>query len=135
MTHSQRRSRIKVHTLHLASADCSVERLFVADHIFARGSITGQGIDSGCAAVSERACESTHDLGRERRIPVWIVGQPSDDGSEPRIMTPVLVGVNMRFAVVRRLMVAGNRESSSPGIGAWAERYLAELFARLKGQA
>jgi hypothetical protein len=30
-------------------------------------------------------------------------------------------------------MVAGNRESSSPGIGAWVERYLTEVFRLLKG--
>lgn len=73
-------------------------------------------------------------VARERRIPTWIVGQPSADGSEPRIVQPVLIAENLRFADVKRLMVAGNRESSSPGIGAWVERYLAELFGRLKGQ-
>jgi hypothetical protein len=74
-------------------------------------------------------------LARERRIPVWIVGEPGDDASEPRMITPVPIRENLRFAAVRSLMVAGNRESSSPGIGARAEAYLAELFARLKGQA
>jgi hypothetical protein len=33
----------------------------------------------------------------------------------------------------RTIMVAGNRESSSPGIGAWVERYLTEVFRLLKG--
>jgi hypothetical protein len=51
------------------------------------------------------------------------------------VITPVLIAENLRFAAVKRLMVAGNRESSSPGIGARAEAYLAELFARLEGQA
>lgn len=32
---------------------------------------------------------------------------------------------------VRTLMVAGNRESSAPGIGAWVEDYLVEVFALL----
>jgi hypothetical protein len=47
-------------------------------------------------------------LARERRIPTWIVGQPSDDRSDPRVIQPVLVSENLRFADVRRLMVAGN---------------------------
>jgi hypothetical protein len=29
------------------------------------------------------------------------------------------------------LFVAGNRESKSPGIGAWVERYMIEVFRRL----
>jgi hypothetical protein len=28
------------------------------------------------------------------------------------------------------ILIAGNRESSSPGIGRWAEEYLLEVFAR-----
>lgn len=31
-----------------------------------------------------------------------------------------------------RLMIAGNRESSSPGIGEWVERYLTEVFCIMK---
>jgi hypothetical protein len=34
---------------------------------------------------------------------------------------------------VKTLMVAGNRESSAPGIGAWVERYLTEVF-RILGE-
>ena len=34
---------------------------------------------------------------------------------------------------VRFLNVAGNRESLAPGIGAWVEAYLAEVFRLLKG--
>lgn len=30
------------------------------------------------------------------------------------------------------LNIAGNRESKSPGIGAWVEEYLAEMFRILK---
>lgn len=33
-----------------------------------------------------------------------------------------------------RLCIAGNRESRSPGIGEWVEKYLAEVFRILKGQ-
>lgn len=35
------------------------------------------------------------------------------------------------FSGVRVLNVAGNRESSSPGIGAWVESYLCEVFRLL----
>jgi hypothetical protein len=31
-----------------------------------------------------------------------------------------------------RLLIAGNRESSAPGIGAWVERYLSEVFRLLR---
>ena len=44
----------------------------------------------------------------------WVVGGTAED-------------------VVRSLLVAGNRESKSPGIGAWVEDYLCELF-RLLGR-
>jgi predicted Rossmann-fold nucleotide-binding protein len=39
----------------------------------------------------------------------------------------------IRGKEVKTLNVAGNRESKAPGIGAWVERYLAEVFRLLKG--
>jgi hypothetical protein len=36
---------------------------------------------------------------------------------------------------VRVLNVAGNRESSAPGIGQWVEAYLADVFRLLKQEA
>lgn len=38
----------------------------------------------------------------------------------------------LRRDFVRRLWIAGNRESKSPGIGAWVESYLSKLFRILK---
>lgn len=36
---------------------------------------------------------------------------------------------------IRVLNIAGNRESTSPGIGAWVEKYLTDVFCTIKGQA
>ena len=37
----------------------------------------------------------------------------------------------LRWTGIKTLNVAGNRESSSPGIGAWVEEYLCEVFRLL----
>jgi hypothetical protein len=49
----------------------------------------------------------------------------ADDGDPP--LSEWLANYTSAEAV-RTLFVAGNRESKSPGIGAWVESYLAEVF-------
>lgn len=57
------------------------------------------------------------------------------DGVEFRVANeaygPPWVVRAIRNARATRLMVAGNRESSASGIGAWVERYLSDVFVLL----
>lgn len=54
--------------------------------------------------------------------------------SSPAAVMPLMVAEWLRLAVPDggRLLVAGNRESTSPGIGAAAERVLIEVFTLAK---
>lgn len=45
-----------------------------------------------------------------------------------RMHSPDVMAAWINYLEVRALLVAGNRESSSPGIGAWVEEYLREMF-------
>jgi hypothetical protein len=51
-------------------------------------------------------------------VTAWWIGRQMDDVHRP---------------LNKVLMIAGNRESSAPGIGAWVEVYLAEVFRLLEG--
>jgi hypothetical protein len=53
--------------------------------------------------------------------PIWDVGHPPDQ-------SPRRIAAIIRHGRVRILNIAGNRESSTPGIGRLAEDYLDELF-------
>lgn len=69
----------------------------------------------------------TLGLCRENAVPHYIVIYPS----HPKDEIPGWIA-DQFIAEHRILMVAGNRESSSPGIGAWVEAYLAEVFRLVK---
>lgn len=59
--------------------------------------------------------------------PVTVIGDPCK-------MPPAYVAtIIRRYGDVRAINVAGNRESKAPGIGAWVEAYMLELFRILKG--
>jgi hypothetical protein len=67
----------------------------------------------------------------------YIVINPGFRGDKDTPSLPVwLDGTNALGPVpagdVRTLMIAGNRESKTPGIGAWVEAYLDEVFGILK---
>lgn len=68
------------------------------------------------------AINSANDIGH----PVFVIrskGNPSPDTA---------VRFIRRWTGVKAINVAGNRESSSPGIGKWVEEYLAEVFRLLR---
>jgi hypothetical protein len=58
--------------------------------------------------------------------PVYEV--PSPDGPVP----PDQIAWWIKEFDIRTLNIAGNRETSAPGIGEWAERYLTEVFRLLR---
>jgi hypothetical protein len=60
--------------------------------------------------------------------PMYVIRVP--DGFHPPV-SQVTTWLDLH-GNIRRLNVAGNRESSSPGIGSWVERYLAELFRAIQ---
>ena len=64
-------------------------------------------------------------LAREVMLPVLIVGSPA---YRPENVLRAL----RRYGGVKSLLIAGNRESFAPGIGAWVELYLDELFRQMK---
>jgi hypothetical protein len=61
-------------------------------------------------------------------IPVFVV---TLGNSELPIYPPTRLADWLRGQDIRTLLVAGNRESRAPGIGAWVEAYLTEVFALL----
>jgi hypothetical protein len=61
-------------------------------------------------------------------IPVLVVTLGS---SGSPIDPPTRLADWLRARDVGTLLIAGNRESKAPGIGAWVEAYLAEVFALL----
>lgn len=62
----------------------------------------------------------------------WTVVTPQDDDFH-------LPPANLAYGLRRRgstiVNIAGNRESKSPGIGAWVESYLVEVFRLMGGNA
>jgi hypothetical protein len=76
-------------------------------------------------SIESRDFRSTHDaaLTRSRTCPFLIAYQG--------VTKPSAVAAWILSKQVRVLNVAGNRESVNPGIGARAERFLAEVFRRL----
>jgi hypothetical protein len=65
----------------------------------------------------------TLGLARVQRYPTFTHSLTTDDPGH-------LIDWFLRWDI-RILMVAGNRESSAPGIGAWVETYLADVFRLL----
>lgn len=76
----------------------------------------GRG-DSRGYACTERACS------RQGR-PIWSI-------VDPEHRTPQEIAGRIRMQDFTIMNVAGNRESMSPGIGAWVEEYLVEMFGLL----
>jgi hypothetical protein len=74
----------------------------------------------------------TLGLARIVGIPTFIVGRADDDQAT---QSPERFVVWLRDHPVRTLLVAGNRESHEPGIGAWVEGYLLRAFAKLTAAA
>jgi hypothetical protein len=74
---------------------------------------------------TQRACQKAN-------IDYYVVTRPDYHGDED--MPPLHDWIREWTAAdeVRTLMIAGNRESKAPGIGAWAERYLSEVFRLLR---
>jgi Circularly permutated YpsA SLOG family len=71
--------------------------------------------------------ETGRDPGMTYVRPGWI-SVPSERVSWPR---PVNVAVSLDCMPHRVINIAGNGESRAPGIGAWVEAYLAEVFRLL----
>lgn len=64
--------------------------------------------------------------GNDIAHPVFVIR--SKNNPCPRITVDFI----KRWTLVKALNIAGNRESSSPGIGAWVEQYLTEVFRLLQ---
>lgn len=79
----------------------------------------GRG-DSRGFGCTERSC-------RKASRPIWTVLDPSE--REPSKIVTLISAMDYRS-----INIAGNRESSSFGIGAWVEAYLIEVFRLLKEQ-
>ncbi len=63
------------------------------------------------------------------------IGRPLLVGPNPEAveaMPAQSLAMQVRNGRVGRLLVAGNRESSSPGIGEWVEWYMGQVFALLR---
>lgn len=94
---------------------------------------TGANVREADAVVwlgdqASRGGRLTLGLARIMAVPTIIVEQGEE--GRPTVEPDRLAGW-VRDEDIRTLMVAGNRESTSPGIGAWAEQYLAEVFQLL----
>lgn len=75
---------------------------------------------------------ATRKPANERMKPIWeVMDDPRRDITVPE---PRLVANAIRLKKIVTLNVAGNRESSWPGIGEWVERYMTEVFRVLKEQ-
>jgi hypothetical protein len=74
---------------------------------------------------TQRACQKAN-------IDYYVVTRPDYHGDED--MPPLHDWIRECTAAdeVRTLMIAGNRESKAPGIGAFVERYLSEVFRLLR---
>jgi hypothetical protein len=69
-------------------------------------------------------------LCREEQVPQFVVIRDSVPGDVAGWIADQMIGVEGGGV----LLVAGNRESSSPGIGAFVERYLGDVFRLLASQ-
>jgi hypothetical protein len=70
-------------------------------------------------------------IARGFSLSILVIKLRRDRGSwrvADEMLSPEYAAMQVRNGQASRLMVAGNRESSSPGIGAWVEAYLAEVF-------
>lgn len=74
------------------------------------------------------AINAALDAGLPSAVAKIILGRPIPS------YRPAAMARRLEELGVRTLNVGGNRESSAPGIGAWVERYLVEVF-RLMGHA
>jgi hypothetical protein len=82
--------------------------------------------------TDSRGGQLTLGLARIVGIPSFVVGR----AEEGRSTHPPEQFVGwLRDQAVATLLVAGNRESHEPGIGAWVEAYLLQVFPRLAAGA
>jgi hypothetical protein len=89
--------------------------------------------DAARSSASANAHDDALKHGKPFRC-VMLDRGPAGLGISPAAHTPRNIAQWIDEKGVRVLNVCGNRESKAPGIGAWVERYLAEVFRLLRAQ-